>query len=290
MTASYQRRRRHRSRFGLMRTVIAHHRSGVSDLLLSMTLAFVAGAINAGGFLAIGQYTSHMTGVVSAIADGLALGLLDIAGLGLLSLVSFIVGAGCSAIMINWGRRNVRRKQYAYPVALEALLLLVFGTLGWLIGDTPSFVLLATPLLCLIMGVQNATITKISGARMRTTHVTGMVTDIGIELGKLVFFHRNRRTGAPAVTGDLVKMGMLVRIVALFFLGGVVGALGFSTFGYVFAVPVAAVLMTLSTPLMMTRGFKLQERSPAPSSPDGIPEADVSRFTPSQPRPTGAIG
>lgn len=133
-----------------MRTVIAHHRSGVSDPLLSMTLALVAGAINAGGFLAIGQYTSHMTGVVSAIADGLALGLFNIAGLGLLSIVSFILGAGCSAIMINWGRRNVRRKQYAYPVALEAIFLLVFGALGWLIGGTPLFVLLATPLLCLI--------------------------------------------------------------------------------------------------------------------------------------------
>ena len=42
---------------------------------LGMVLAFIAGALNAGGFLAVHQYTSHMTGIVSAIADNAVLGL-----------------------------------------------------------------------------------------------------------------------------------------------------------------------------------------------------------------------
>jgi len=41
---------------------------------LGAVLCFVAGAINAGGFLAVGLYTSHMSGVVSAMADNAVLG------------------------------------------------------------------------------------------------------------------------------------------------------------------------------------------------------------------------
>ena len=61
-------------RLRLFRIAAAHRRTRRNDLMLGAILAFVAGAINAGGFLAIGHYTSHMTGIVSAIADNLALG------------------------------------------------------------------------------------------------------------------------------------------------------------------------------------------------------------------------
>ena len=49
-------------------------RTARTNLHLGVLLAFVAGALNAGGFLAIGQYTSHMTGIVSAAADNIVLG------------------------------------------------------------------------------------------------------------------------------------------------------------------------------------------------------------------------
>ena len=171
----------------LLRAATAHRRSNAADTILAAVLTFVAGAVNAGGFLAIGQYTSHMTGVVSSIADHLVLGTYGLVGAGIVSLIAFMAGAATSAVLINWGRRNTRRKQYAYPIALEALLLLGFGVLGVSTRAWPGMLLLALPLLCFLMGLQNATITKLSGARIRTTHLTGMVTDIGIELGKLAY-------------------------------------------------------------------------------------------------------
>lgn len=234
-----------------MRTAVAHRRSGASDAILGIVLAFIAGAINAGGFLAIGQYTSHMTGIVSAIADNLALGLFALVGVGFVAIAAFTAGAGCSALLINWGRRNVRTKQYAFPIALEATLLLAFGVVGSLSRQAPQFLNLAPPLLCFIMGLQNATITKISGARMRTTHLTGMVTDIGIELGKLIYWHRDKsKAEALNVTADRKKLGILFSVVGMFFLGGIVGALGFGYFGYVFSIPLAAALLVLSAPLL----------------------------------------
>ena len=45
---------------------------------LGYALAFVAGAANAGGFLAVHQYTSHMTGMVASMSDGIVLGLYDL--------------------------------------------------------------------------------------------------------------------------------------------------------------------------------------------------------------------
>lgn len=241
-----------RRRLKAIRTVTAHARNGTTDLLLAMILAFVAGAINAGGFLAIGQYTSHMTGIVSAIADHLVLGSFAIAGAGAAALLAFMGGAACSAVLINWGRRNARRRQYAYPLVLESALLLVFAGLGSSSHGAPWFLALAAPLLCFIMGLQNATITKVSGARMRTTHLTGMVTDIGIELGKTAYWNRDRsRPDALKVRADRQKLNILLKVVGMFFLGAVAGALAFTIFGYLAVVPLAAVLLALSMPQLV---------------------------------------
>ncbi len=240
---------RQRSRFNVLRTAAAHRRSGASDHILAVTLAFVAGAINAGGFLAIGQYTSHMSGIVSSIADNLALGLFGAIAGGSLALVAFMAGAGCSSILINWGRRHFRTRQYAYPIALEAALLLVFGAFGAVSKGMPQVVWLAAPLLCFIMGLQNATITKLSGSRIRTTHVTGMVTDIGIELGKALYWHRSHHIPeSRRVRADFKKLRTLAEILGMFFLGGVIGALGFGHLGYVTTVPLATLLLALSVP------------------------------------------
>jgi len=97
-------------------------------------------------------------------------------------------------------------------------------------------------LLCFIMGLQNAVITKLSRAEIRTTHVTGMVTDIGIELGKALYWNSGRHPDMH-VRADLTKLRTLSTLVALFFIGGAVGALGFRHIGFVFTLPLAALLV-----------------------------------------------
>ncbi|MBF9196096.1 DUF1275 domain-containing protein [Microvirga sp. BT290] len=230
-----------------MKAIAAHERTGAADALLGVALAFVAGAINAGGFLAVGQYTSHMSGILSAMADHTALGLLGSAAIGLAALLPFVMGAACSAMLINWGRRHRLGSRYAMPLMLEAFLLMGFGFLGWLAHPSPAFVALAVPLLCFIMGLQNATITKVSGARMRTTHVTGIVTDIGIELGKLLYWNRNP-DNPDRVLADRAKLRLLTLLLASFFIGGVIGAIGFSRAGFLFALPFALLLLLLAGP------------------------------------------
>jgi uncharacterized membrane protein YoaK (UPF0700 family) len=113
-----------------LRGFASAERTDAANRRLGCWLAFVAGAANAGGFLAVGQYTSHMSGVVSSVADNLALGDIGIVVAGFSSFAAFLVGAATSAILINWGRRRDAHSVYATPLMLEAVLLLCFGLLG----------------------------------------------------------------------------------------------------------------------------------------------------------------
>jgi uncharacterized membrane protein YoaK (UPF0700 family) len=221
-------------------------RSDVTNRRLGRSLAFVAGAANAGGFLAVGQYTSHMSGIVSSLADNLALGEFNLVLGGLSSLLSFLVGAATSAILINWGRRRQMHSRYAIPLMLEALLLLLFGSLGSSLKTHNVLFLPATVcLLCYVMGLQNALITKISRAEIRTTHVTGLVTDIGIELGKLLYWNIGPESD-NVVRADRQKVRLLGSLLLSFLAGGLIGAVGFRHVGFVVTVPLAIILVALA--------------------------------------------
>jgi uncharacterized membrane protein YoaK (UPF0700 family) len=230
------------------RTLTGRDRSIEANRQLGFSLAFVAGATNAGGFLAVKQYTSHMSGVVSSIADQAALGDLSLVLAGAGSLISFLLGAACSAVLVNWGRRRQLHSQYASPLLIEAVLLLCFGLLGSQLALWETLFVPATVvLLCFIMGLQNAMITKLSGAEIRTTHMTGIVTDIGIELGKLFYWNSARTDpGAPFVRANRARLKAHGTMLAMFVVGGFTGAMGFKHIGYASTVPLAGVLIVLA--------------------------------------------
>jgi uncharacterized membrane protein YoaK (UPF0700 family) len=238
-------------------------RTPQTNLRLGAALAFVAGAANAGGFLAVGQYTSHMTGVLSAAADHFVLGELALAGAALVALLAFLAGAMATAILVNWGQRHNLRSCYSLPLLVEAAFLLLFGLMGASLGLHTALLLPATVLLlCFIMGLQNAVITKISRAEIRTTHVTGLVTDLGIELGKSLYF--NHAPG-PRVQANRLRMRTHALLVAHFFGGGLIGAWGFKTAGYVTTVPLALMLVVLCIkPLWLDLREQLLTRRTAP--------------------------
>lgn len=235
-----------------LRTLTAPERTRRSNLHLGLSLAFVAGATNAGGFLAVKEYTSHMTGVVSSMADDLALGRFSLVFDWMTSLMAFVLGAATSAILINWARRRRSRHEYSLPLLIEAMLLLAFGVLGATNHVIGTSMLVTVALLCFVMGLQNAMITKVSNAEIRTTHVTGLVTDIGIELGKILYYNRSEHSPEkPLVRANQDKLKVHLMLVLSFFVGGVIGALGFNHVGYVSTVPLAIVLALLAAAQFM---------------------------------------
>jgi uncharacterized membrane protein YoaK (UPF0700 family) len=228
-----------------LRGLTAPERTDLANRRLGLALAFVAGAANAGGFLAVGQYTSHMSGIVSSLADNLALGQVAFVLSAACAVAAFLGGAATSAIFINWGRQHEARSVYAMPLVLEAALLLCFGLIGARLDEhCVLYVPLAVALLCFVMGLQNAMITKISKSEIRTTHVTGLVTDIGIELGKAGYWNRGMLPDdSRFVRSDKRRLALLSSLLGMFFAGGIVGAIGFKQFGFISTVPLASVLM-----------------------------------------------
>lgn len=234
-----------------LRTLVSAERTVRANRQLGCTLAFVAGAVNAGGFLAIGRYTSHMTGIVSSIADDLALSLVWPALTGAVLLLVFTAGAMVTAILANWARLRRMHSEYALPLMLEAVLLIVFGLLGDRLDTNRTLLAPATAIvLCFLMGLQNAVVTKISKAVIRTTHMTGVITDLGIELGKLVYRnpdrHRSHEIQPYRVVADRDRLKILSMLLACFFVGALTGAVAFKHLGFASTLPFAAVLVTLA--------------------------------------------
>jgi uncharacterized membrane protein YoaK (UPF0700 family) len=225
------------------RFLAGQERSREANRHLGLSLAFVAGAVNAGGFLAVGKYTSHVTGLLSSVPDNVALGKPAAAGAAAATVAAFVGGAVASTLLIHWARRTHLRSQYALALGLEAALLLAFGLLGS--GQVAAHPLAVVLLLSFTMGLQNAMITKLSGAELRTTHMTGNVTDLGIELGKALYRERDERLPAD-VMPNVEKLALHAGLIALFVAGGFAGALGFARFGFVSVVPLAVLLLAIA--------------------------------------------
>lgn len=148
----------------------------IGGALLSATAGFVdASTILAPGQLAV----SHVTGSVAKLAvdtasgGSLSTGLI-FGGIGAFFLGSALSGAALESTQLRLGRR------YGVLLSIEGLLLTAAALL--LISGEAKGVILAAA----ACGLQNAMATQYSGAIVRTTHVTGLVTDLGITLGKWV--------------------------------------------------------------------------------------------------------
>ena len=256
---------------------MGRHRAPSVDRTFGLLLAFNAGAVNAGGFLVLHMYTSHMTGFASQLADGLVLGntVLVLNALG--ALLAFICGAATSAMQVNWGRQYRLRSVYALPLMLEAVLLLLFGLVGaiTLTWHTPFAVPLTVLLLSFIMGLQNATVTKMSSSQIRTTHMTGVVTDLGIEMGKALYWNRTGTAPESQVRANQARLRLFAGLVGMFLVGGVAGAAGFKHVGFVFVVPLALVLLALSLPPLWADRARLRQpwrKALALQAPHDVPQ------------------
>lgn len=244
-----------------LRHLAGQHRTSHTNHLLGGVLAFNAGAVNAGGFLVVSMYTSHMTGFLSMLADNLILGQVELVLGALGVLLAFTAGAAVTAVLVNWARQHHLRSEYAFPLLLEAMLMLAFGLLGATLNrQTPFAVPLTVLVLAFTMGLQNALVSKISASQIRTTHMTGVITDLGIELGKMFYWNR---TGLPLesqVRANRIKLRLFTMLLVMFVLGGLVGATGFKYAGFIWVVPLAMLLLALSVPPLYSDYRRMRSR------------------------------
>ncbi len=236
-------------------------RSIAVDRRLASALALIAGGLNSAGFYAVGIFSSNMTGNVSMLADRVALGELAIAAFYLALIGLFVFGAAISTLLISMGRRKQITRIYAFSILAEAVLLILLGGADlWLPAANRGPVLVFG--LSFLMGLQNAVVTRISSARVRTTHISGMATDAGIELGHLLEIALRR--GSPKEAAPYrERLGLHGATILSFCVGGVLGVLIYKAIGawLLFGAAVALLLIALPSVLRGRAGDLAQRRA-----------------------------
>lgn len=163
-------------------------------LALWAMLGFQAGFINSFGFLSCQRYVSHVTGfgtqVGVALAEGRHWFAIEMFGAPLF----FICGSSLSSFLTLVQIERGRKPHYHWVAALMPVFLIViavmgqqgvFGPFGEKMLQLRDFILLFS--LSLICGLQNGCFTTLTKGQIRTTHLTGISTDIGTDLARTWF-------------------------------------------------------------------------------------------------------
>lgn len=179
-------------------------------------LAFIAGMVNVVGLLGFEkQAITHLTGNTSQLAAALASA--DIAAiLHFAALIgAFVAGCTLSGFIIQDSTLQIGRR---YGVALSLVSSLLFVSVPLLMHNS-AFGMYTAACAC---GLQNAMVSTYSGSVVRTTHLSGMFTDLGIFLGHFL-------RGLPV---EMRRLNLCVIVITGFFCGGLVGTITFRSFGY----------------------------------------------------------
>lgn len=191
------------------------------NLRIATVLSFVAGIVNVTGFLSFNQLTTHVTGHFSLFINDIADLQFWNGAIYFLYIFSFLFGSFLASFLIIKFRDNKKLDAFFLPTIIECLILLSIGLLSNVyVMRSPDLIVC---LLLFTMGLQNSFVTKISNAVVRTTHLTGLFTDLGIEISQMFFpnLHPQR---------EKLKANIKLRIyiILFFFAGGLIGGFLYS--------------------------------------------------------------
>ena len=194
------------------------NRTFIHNLRLAILLSFVAGIVNITGVLSIHTLTTNITGHFAYFAEEVMMQNYAAAFTFLVLTIFFLFGAFTSNFLAELIGKKHPNLSHVIPISLEMVILLSIGFFGLqtelssIEGKWIAFSMLFA------MGIQNAMVTKISQATVRTTHLTGLFTDLGIELSQLFFFKKPEET-------KKLKTSIFLRlsIISFFFIGCVSG-------------------------------------------------------------------
>lgn len=210
-------------------------------LLGAMMLSGIAGFTNSAALGLGGLAVSHLTGSLSRVSVELSEGDTRTMLPFTVILVAFFLGAVCSGAVVAAREVGIGRR-YAALLALVAALLALAGVVSHTHTNTVSLGL--TAFAC---GAQNTLATSYRGMLVRTTHMTGVVTDLGFEVGVWL---RSRRV-------DLRVVRVHLPVLCAFFVGGVIGALVTARVGAdaLFVAAAGALGVSVSYLLLRSRGL-----------------------------------
>ena len=211
-------------------------RTSKHNLRIASLLSFVAGIVNVAGFLAVQRLTTNVTGHFAFFVDEIFKLNFWQGFIYFLYIFFFFLGSFVSNLLVEIISKTSDRLIYIIPTIIESIILFLLAVFGqFLISKNPD--LLACSLL-FAMGLQNSLVTTISNATVRTTHLTGLFTDLGFELSQLFFYKQKDQK-------DKLHSSIKLRltIIAFFFIGGLLGGIFYSTIKLYGLAIAAAVLI-----------------------------------------------
>ncbi|SRX55903.1 YoaK family protein [Aequorivita sp. CIP111184] len=194
------------------------------NLRIATVLSFVAGIVNVTGFLAIQQLTTNVTGHFALFIFDFENFKFWKAAIYLLFILSFLFGSFASSFLIEKFKETKRLNVFVLPTLLEVAILLAVTVFYNITGVSYPAVIACS--LLFAMGLQNSFVTKISNAVVRTTHLTGLFTDLGIELSQLFFPHTH-----PNIDKIKATIKLRIFIISFFFCGGITAGFLYSGIG-----------------------------------------------------------
>lgn len=206
------------------------------NLQIASVLSFVAGIVNVAGILAVAELTTNVTGHFAFFVDEVYKLNFWTGLIYFLYTICFLLGSFFSSLIVEFFSRTNTKYVYLVPTAIESLILLLIGIFGN--NMIPEYSKVIACSLLFTMGLQNSLVTQISKAIVRTTHLTGLFTDLGIELSQLFFYK------LPEHRKSLFQsISLRLMIISFFFIGVVVGGVMYSRMGlYVLLIGTATLI------------------------------------------------
>lgn len=189
-------------------------RTFAHNLRLASILSFVAGIVNIAGVLSVATLTTNVTGHFAFFAEAVFLKNYSKAASFILFIFYFLLGAFVSNFLVEFVSLKKPKSAHALPMFIEIIVLCIAGLPGICESNHVAYALLFA------MGIQNALVTKISQATVRTTHLTGLFTDLGIELSQLFFYKKDTELRRLRIS-----ISLRLSIITCFFLGCILGGL-----------------------------------------------------------------
>lgn len=210
-------------------------------------MAFQAGAINVGGFLACHKFVTHTTGFATQFGAEAGQGNWQ-TGIGLLSVpLFFLFGSFLSALFVDVRLQAQKLPLYFVVFGLMSFILMIvatagslgsFGTFGAVLDLKLDYYLISN--LALTAGLQNATVTSAFSSVIRTTHLTGLTTDLGIGIARLFKKAHHKNSRSNEIRSNFTR----VMIILSFILGSSLSAFIFLNYEYLgFFIPAVIALM-----------------------------------------------
>jgi uncharacterized membrane protein YoaK (UPF0700 family) len=224
-----------------------------------LLMAFQAGYVNVGAFLTSGNFVSHVTGTSSQIGIGVANLNLSVLATFLTILLAFIAGAAFSGHYIGRHVDEGKDPRYTFVLSVKSfffgmILLLSLGAFSFEAGITTLLIVFCLSFCC---GVQNSTCALSTNGFLKPTHMTGLSTDIGINLTKIFALSSSSNEYKEERNKNFLRISILFSFIA----GGCISGLVFSQSGaYGFLFPFLSSMAFLA--MSVSRDFiRLGENS-----------------------------